>query len=251
MKTCKLCLKNEATKKNSHIFPKFIGRSLIKTNSGKQKGFEIDIDSKNNKPFQDTPKEDFILCESCETKIGTLERQFANELYNKISYRDNSDFFTKKIAGNDVVFYECNNVDYKNFKFTIYSILFRAAISSLNFFCDTNLSFEQIEKLRQVLNHEIKFIDIPIIAVIPKDDKKHTYSYIYSATIKSLNYLWANNIVFIISFDQTENLIEFSNEIVTSDFSLVKLLEVNDDTWLDWLQGLMNLKIALIKNEKK
>lgn len=254
MKYCNLCLRNEADKKNSHIFPKFIGEALITTNDGKRKGFKIDNDTvgKNQRPYQDTPKENFILCSSCEKYIGNLERKFANELYRKLSGRTNQDFFIKTIVGDHIVFYQCNKVDYYNFKLTVYSMLFRAEISTLDFFRDTHLSPAQNEKLRLILNKEIPFEDIPIIAVIPEADKKHTYNYIYSATAtKTLNYLWANDIIFIISFNPNENLIQSFNDVVTTNFSSVKLLEVDDETWNEWRQGLMFLKVSLIKNEEK
>ena len=67
---CFLCETNNAIKKNSHIFPKFITKSIF----GNGKGYQIDVNNSDKQPrvIQDTPKEDYLICEKCEKYFEIL-----------------------------------------------------------------------------------------------------------------------------------------------------------------------------------
>ena len=73
---CLLCQTNLATKTNSHIYPKFLSTNFLGAKGKPCKGFDL-ISEKilNEKPkvIQDSPKENYILCEECEAYFGILE----------------------------------------------------------------------------------------------------------------------------------------------------------------------------------
>lgn len=251
MKICKLCKIRPADQTNSHIFPKFLGISILITPDNKRKGYRIDNETagKKQKHSQDSPKENYILCTSCEGYLGTLEREFANDFYKKFKHPKFNKEFPSSIINEDIKYISCLNVDYQNFKLVVYSMLFRASISSLPFFSDTILEDNQAEKLRQILTGEIDFEDIPILAITSESDKKYTHNYIYSSSLsKNLNYFWANDLIFYLSFDTDDSFFHDLKEITNMDFLPIKLWIVKDDTWNEWRQKLMMLKVHKIKS---
>ena len=103
MNYCKLCEKKEATKTNSHIFPRFMGVSMLETVDGTRKGYKISTKTGLNKrPEQDSPKEDFIFCPDCESLLDNdYESPFAKHYYND---RDNPRSFFNVIIRNHHVY---------------------------------------------------------------------------------------------------------------------------------------------------
>src|SRR5271157_2815617 len=94
MRECNLCRISKATKRNSHIFPRFLGTSLFFNSTG-NKGYII-MDYNKYIPVQDSPKEDFILCPDCEKLISDrYETYMANNFYYKIA--NNKCFFVVSI----------------------------------------------------------------------------------------------------------------------------------------------------------
>ncbi len=86
MKLCFLCKVKEATKKNSHIFPRYMGTTMIETPDKKRKAFN----TSTRKFSQDTPKENYIFCPKCEAYLGKLEKKFADEFYNVLVGKNHS-----------------------------------------------------------------------------------------------------------------------------------------------------------------
>jgi len=72
---CLLCLTENSTKRNSHIVPKFITKSIFGMN-GQEKGYIWDTGGQQKKPkiCQDTSKEDYILCPACEKLFILIEK---------------------------------------------------------------------------------------------------------------------------------------------------------------------------------
>ncbi len=157
MRLCNLCKTEEATQKNSHIVPRYFGVSLLTTKDKKRKGFEINKDAvgKKVRPYQDTPKESFILCSDCEEKFGEIERVFANEFFNKFKNDRQKKQTIRLLSDNGYEFFIPKNVNYVNFKLLFYSILWRADISSLNYFNDLELPDETTEHLREIKKKNI------------------------------------------------------------------------------------------------
>ena len=138
---CNICKANPADHTGSHIFPRFLGVTLLATDNNKRASFTTDIldPEMKQKAKQDTPKIPHILCSSCEAKIGSWERQFANEFYypfNKGDYQKSCET-KKKEHGFKILISQKS--DYNNFKLVVYSMLFRAAISGHIAFSDLRL----------------------------------------------------------------------------------------------------------------
>lgn len=80
---CLLCRNKAATKTNSHILPKFISTGFLGAKGAPRKGFVLNGKnelSANPKKVQDSPKEDYILCDECEAYFGLLETSCAPAL---------------------------------------------------------------------------------------------------------------------------------------------------------------------------
>ena len=253
MKTCKLCLSNPAEQRNSHIIPRFFGVSLLTTPDGKRKGFQIDSKTiqpgTKQKPMQDTPKEDFIVCMSCEKKISEWERKFANEFFNKLKNPKNAGESIELISPNGCKFRRVEEVDYKNLKLTLYSMLWRAYISSLPYFADLELSHETANMLRQVLHDEIEFVDIPAIIIKASSDCDPTKNFIYASTCSEKEYiLWANEYIIFFDFGSTNSPLKLFSDIAITEENGVKIGILPFDIWDDIRNQIIDIKIM---NEKQ
>jgi hypothetical protein len=150
--TCLLCQNNVASKTNSHIFPKFISTNFLGPKDSR-KGFNLSSDTVlENKPrvVQDSPKEDFILCDECEAYFGILEGLSADTFTNWRSKVDKGEFMLKKIIdGFEVV--ECNTSDPRTIKLFVYSIFWRASISNIPLFENVEIEDQFNEDIRILL----------------------------------------------------------------------------------------------------
>ena len=248
MNLCHLCKIKPADQTNSHIFPRFMCENILLFEN-KRQGFKIDKEAagKKQKPYQDTPKENHILCKECESKIGKLERQFANEFYRIFDLSKTQNIFSVTKFDDKTNLVKCETVDYNNFKLTVYSKLFRASISSLPFFENTILRDTQFEILRQILNKEIDFIDLPLIIFTPTNDKKYIYNYIYSKTLETtLNYMWANEFIFYLDFDDKTNFIKELYQFVNFNDNKIKIVAVDNETWNSWRHDLIHQVVRQI-----
>jgi len=82
---CLLCDKNHSTKENSHIVPKFLTKSILGEGPIKR---AYGLDTNNGHlpvPYvQDSVKEDFLFCPSCETYFSILETYIAQRLHHRL-----------------------------------------------------------------------------------------------------------------------------------------------------------------------
>ena len=81
---CKLCLERPADQKSSHIIPKFMCKGLFEETKPRH-ALSVTRDGKSRK-IQDIFKEDYILCNHCEKRIGILETHFARIIEEIHSY---------------------------------------------------------------------------------------------------------------------------------------------------------------------
>lgn len=125
---CKLCSVNPADKTNSHIIPKFLCKGLFTSTSPR---YTLSINQKGRgQKLQDTPKESYILCSSCEKRIEVLETYFARIVHDIHRYSELPEQFRFKILGVQQ-YLECESINPTLFKLFIYSLVWRASISSL------------------------------------------------------------------------------------------------------------------------
>ena len=156
---CKLCKNAEADKKNSHIIPKFLKKGLFGP-KGKIRGYEIQSTKPKGKPksVQDIPKEDYIFCTNCESKLSTLETYFANHLYNHL-HNSSKTFKVKKHLKTKVK--STKDIDGNLINLLLQSILWRQHISKHASMVNFSIDKKDAEVIRSQLDK--------IIAIKKKD----------------------------------------------------------------------------------
>lgn len=150
MLKCKLCLKAEADKRNSHIIPKFMGERLFEAKPNPTQGIQIDITGKRRK-IQSIPKENFIFCSNCEERFEKLETYFSRKLTSIHNYTNEKDKFKAHSHGVYSIL-ECLKVPYNALKLFNYTLVWRASISNHFLFEKYKLPEAYEEKLRRILD---------------------------------------------------------------------------------------------------
>lgn len=161
---CKLCRVTLADKKNSHIVPKFLTKSLYPATRHK-KTLAIKKDGSSSEP-QDTPKEDFILCTSCEKRIEIVETLFAPHIRSIHSHKTLPHKFDRIIQGQRE-YLICKEIDYKLFRLFFYSIVWRLSISRLDAYRGFKLSESDEEMLREVLDSNLSSTQRSLLQKLP------------------------------------------------------------------------------------
>jgi len=149
IKKCALCLEKEASQKNSHIIPKFLGEKLF-AESNPRHSLLFTSEGKQMK-VQDTPKEDNLFCQDCEKGFNIYETYCSIRLsrYDDLKYRNSNNFGNIKI-GEIECFYP-KNLDIRIFNLFLYSIVWRASVSDSDVFQNFKLSSEDEDLLRVIL----------------------------------------------------------------------------------------------------
>lgn len=147
---CNLCKTNPANKKNSHIIPKFLCKGLFEFTKPRH-SIIIGKNGRGRK-IQDTPKEDNILCDLCEKRIEIIETHFAGIIKNINNFSSFPNEFNFVTGINQPQYIECKDIHPTLFKLFIYSLIWRASISSLIEFQKYKVSEIVEEKLRVFLN---------------------------------------------------------------------------------------------------
>lgn len=150
---CNLCKTHPADKKNSHIVSKFLCTRLFESTSPRHtlmigKGGE-------NRKLQDTPKENYILCSTCEKKIEVIETYFAKIITDIHNYINLPEKFTFINKGQHPKYLECKDLNPTLFKLFIYSLIWRVSISSCTEFIKFKLLKDIEEELRHFLNSSL------------------------------------------------------------------------------------------------
>jgi hypothetical protein len=131
---CKLCQKTSPLR-NSHIIPEFVFTSLY---DEKHRMNVLSTRKQKPRPFEQKGLREKLLCATCETKFSQLEL-YANTAFDGKSAE-------RPLAHIIVV----KGVDYKKFKLFLLSVLWRASISSLEFFSEVDLGRHE-EILRKMI----------------------------------------------------------------------------------------------------
>lgn len=147
---CKLCKTAEADKKNSHIIPKFLKKGLFGP-KGKIRGYKIQTTTPKgkHKNVQDIPKDDFIFCTNCESRLSTLETYFANNLFNHLHKASNS-FKVKGYLKTKVK--STKAIDGNLINLLIQSILWRQHISNHESMANFSIDKKDASDIRKQLN---------------------------------------------------------------------------------------------------
>jgi hypothetical protein len=230
---CLLCQVNLATKTNSHIYPKFLSTNFLGAKGTPRKGFDLSSDKVlDSKPkvIQDSPKEDYILCEECEAYFSVLEGIASDTFINWQSKVDKGEYSLNPIIdGLDIV--ECNTADKKTIHLFIYSIFWRVSISEIDLFENIKITADFEEELRTTL-------------MAYRQSKRVDYLNILNSTPNFK--IFPNSIITAKSFiDETANMLfaPFSFDpycLVVDRFSLM-LFRKQNEIKADFIKAFSNL----------
>lgn len=140
---CKLCNKNKELK-NSHIIPNAMFRRILKANNGWAITFQDDVESWVKRTSESWSE--YLLCADCE--------KFLNEKYEQYSIsvlRNGSNSVAVSRHENGI---KINALDGVIFQLFFISILWRAAVSSLDVYSKVKLSHQAEEIRRSLLDHK-------------------------------------------------------------------------------------------------
>ena len=249
---CLLCKSQKATKTNSHIVPKFIGKPILNSDEP-NKAYVIDSSKPDKKPavMQDSPKEDYILCPECEKYFEALETYIAEYYFKRILIDKYSNDFNYRENKGGVEYAVCKDINTLAFRLFIISIFWRCSIASVEPF--SNFKIEEEDNLREIL---VRYKSSDINSIIEKSDCKSAFDfpivlmksknnpdpssnlYYPNCENKNVYQLLLNDNVFFISFVKDSQLREFqflnnkgNNKI------LVSLLK--EQTFNSLVKGLM------------
>ncbi len=232
---CFLCQVNLANKTNSHIYPKFLSTNFLGPKGTSRKGYDLSSDKIlviKPKVIQDSPKEDYILCEECEAYFGILEGIASDTFINWQARVDKGEFsLIKVIDGFNIV--ECNSADKKTIHLFNYSIFWRVSISSIDLFENVKIAQDFENELRTILLNykQTKRADyIRAIAATPN------FKIFPTAIITAKSFI-----------DETANMLycPFTYDpycILVDRFSLM-LFKTGDEIKQDFIRAFSNIKI--------
>ena len=237
MALCNLCKIREATKTNSHIFPKFLGVSMLNTKGGTKKAYKISSrDGLSRRPTQDIPKEDFLLCPDCESMLDhEYENPFAKNFYN--TREDPRSYFTVVVRNRHLyrVYYK---QDFQFFTKFFYTILFRASISnheSLNYY---KLPSSIHETIRRILLNEIPFESLPLYVFTCPNNPFPTGNFIGAFTItNNIHFFGVNEFILILDFSIDHTFDKLFDGVYNPGYNIVRVITMPYSYWKDWITG--------------
>ncbi len=150
---CKLCDRECELIKQSHIIPEFMYKPLYNKH---HRYYEFSIQSivKNKEltPLRNIGEfEKYILCQKCDNELlGTLE-SYASKILNGTNKRTAETPICTNYNNNGYEFSECKNIDYTKFKLFLLSILWRAHITSRDFFKNVDLGDRHANRIKEML----------------------------------------------------------------------------------------------------
>jgi hypothetical protein len=153
MKTCPLCNINPADNKNSHIIPKFLGKPLFEDIKPRH-SLQIAKGGKSKK-IQDTPKQNFMICKSCEKRLEILETYFSRKLIGLRDYGNRKDKFETSEIGPNLIL-NCLDLNPFLFKLFCFSMIWRLSITSNPFFKNFKLPEKLELEIADFLNKNLQ-----------------------------------------------------------------------------------------------
>ena len=178
-----------------------------------------------SKKVQDTPKEDYILCKTCEKRIEILETYFAKVIEEIHNYKNLPQKFTISILGKQQ-YIECNEIHPTLFKLFLYSLVWRASISNLFEYLPFNLNKLDEEKIRDFLNTNLT---VSHTSLFKNLDKINNIPLYHSCIIKPKEKsAFSRGIFSIASMSDTAHallLIDFAVFFYTDETSIGNVLE--------------------------
>lgn len=258
---CKLCQKNKANHKKSHLISAWLFRDSLQTDKG-NRIFSIIIKEgtgvANKRPFQDIFYKEFIFCKECEDFFGILERYIKNNFY--IPFRSsetfkNQEIFRTLILDNETLTY-CEKVNEGIFCLFILCQFWRSTLLSGPISNRFKLSPKTIVNLQNVLYHfksgsskelneklnknnitEFRFL----IMMLNNDTKlkpQETIIMLDSNIGKNIYWIEINDFKFFLTDDSELKL--YKKDLATnSGKEKIKILHISDPDWRNWNQAFL------------
>jgi len=259
-----LCRDNAATKTNSHILPRFISTGFLGPKGVPRKGYALNGSnelSKKPRIIQDSPKENYILCDDCEAYFSLLETASAPSLkFWKDRVADGK--FQMETIKPFLKIVQLTTPEPNILRLLVYSMFWRATISSLEIFEDykldpflaeslgsTLLEFKALTNADLDANLKAKKIFVHPYSIITaesyKDETANVLAAISSGNPASLN---VDKFGFIIFKDESD-----ITEPVMADFSNLKL---NDNQMMVvseqlWYEVMVRKPLEMVAHQSK
>lgn len=142
---CLLCLQNQASSVKSHIIPNFFTKSIFNDPAKRRVILSNGLGLRLIRST--TPKEAYLLCDSCEKRTGALETLISLVLPNLLADIRRAPNLT---AGGFHI--QLHGIDPSLFHLFVYSMLWRAEVCQQPQFQSLSVSKDNTELLRQLLN---------------------------------------------------------------------------------------------------
>ena len=149
MAICKLCGQEKTLLEKSHIIPDFMYNGMFDENHKLHLSpISIEpIDKRFIKKPSNGEYEGGLLCADCDNKLlGDNYENYASRFFKGGELLELQTCRNQ----NGIEFIKCGKLDYHKFKLFLLSILWRASISSRNFFSEINLGKHE-NKIREML----------------------------------------------------------------------------------------------------
>jgi hypothetical protein len=251
---CLLCEEQAASKKNSHIISKFIGKAILK-DGGRNKAYVLDTSKPHSKPKiqQDSPKEDHILCPDCEKYFEILETYVAEHLFKRILKDKYNDKFEYSENEGGVEYATCKELNSRLYRLFILSLFWRCNIATVEPF--NSFSINESDQIKNILKYyktiDIKAIleleenpnlfKIPMVIMKAKEGINASGNFLYANDEHHPIYqLQTNDYILIVSLDITVDLSQFQflQNIGAQAFRIGIL---SNGSWLKLRDHLINL----------
>ncbi len=153
MNLCKLCLRNEADKKNSHLISQFFRKKLY--NEVERQPLRKVIRGEGFKYVQDLEKEDYIFCAECESRFNIIETYCSQNLFNSF-HKYQIDFKFKLVTNGNNEYYICDYLSPDILNLFIISLIWRTTLSKEKMY-EIPIRDEYIEYMRKDLNDNLMY----------------------------------------------------------------------------------------------
>jgi mRNA-degrading endonuclease RelE of RelBE toxin-antitoxin system len=243
---CLLCRDLNATQKNSHIFPRFLGNSLL-NNKNFKRVYTIAESLSKPKYSQDIPKQNYLFCPNCESLLATkFETPLANNFFRYIDSKTEYFNITFKGYYKYRVYYKSDYVLLKKF---LYSILFRASIADLIEFRGFNIGEKYENNIRKMLLDDTYFEDYPLYLFTCKENDPRENQILAERVVGETFNLHANEYVIIFDLsDSKEFMFGFQEICMYKDF-VIRICQIEKSSWRNWMNK--SFEIMEIRKENK
>jgi hypothetical protein len=210
---------------------------MLISQEGSRKGFRITSHTGIfHRPFQDTPKEDYLFCPECESLISKkYEGPISKQFYKN---RDNSRTFFNVIYRNYYSYRVYYQTDYLLFTKFFYSIIFRAAITKIDYFNEFHLPFEVMEKFRRILLDEIPFESLPLLIITCPNNPKPSGNFIGAlSSDKNVHLLGVNEYIIFLDLSNENYFGTMFPRLFIPNYESVRIITFPYSNWNSLIMG--------------